>query len=69
MRNIGEIISSNRKKKKLSQPMLAELLQEEGYIFINGENIAREKSEVLLTDDLANKINGLDSALTWGSIV
>ena len=30
MRNIGEIISSNRKKMKLSQPMLAELLQEEG---------------------------------------
>ena len=29
MRNIGEIISSNRKKMKLSQPMLAELLQEE----------------------------------------
>ena len=30
MRNIGEIISSNRKKLKLSQPMLAELLQQEG---------------------------------------
>lgn len=30
MKNIGEIISSNRKKLKLSQPMLAELLQEEG---------------------------------------
>lgn len=30
MRNIGEIISSNRKKMKLSQPMLAELLQQEG---------------------------------------
>ena len=30
MRNIGEIISSSRKKMKLSQPMLAELLQEEG---------------------------------------
>lgn len=33
---------------------IMELLQEEGYIFINGENIVREKSEVLLTDDLAN---------------
>ena len=30
MRNIGEIISSNRKKIKLSQSMLAELLQQEG---------------------------------------
>ena len=30
MRNIGDIISSNRKKLKLSQPMLAELLQQEG---------------------------------------
>lgn len=30
MRNIGEIISSNRKKMKLSQPMLAALLQQEG---------------------------------------
>lgn len=30
MRNIGQIISSNRKKMKLSQSMLAELLQEEG---------------------------------------
>ena len=30
MRNIGEIISSNRKKLKLSQPMLAELLHQEG---------------------------------------
>lgn len=30
MRNIGEIISSSRKKMKLSQPMLAELLREEG---------------------------------------
>lgn len=30
MRNIGEIISSSRKKMKLSQPMLAELLQKEG---------------------------------------
>ena len=29
MRNIGDIISSNRKKLKLSQPMLAELLQQE----------------------------------------
>lgn len=31
MKNIGDIISSNRKKKKLSQPMLAELLREEGF--------------------------------------
>ena len=30
MRNIGDIISSNRKKLKLSQPKLAELLQQEG---------------------------------------
>lgn len=30
MRNIGRLISSNRKKLKLSQPMLAELLREEG---------------------------------------
>ena len=30
MRNIGDIISSNRKKLKLSQPMLAEFLQQEG---------------------------------------
>lgn len=30
MKNIGEIISLNRKKMKLSQPMLAELLQKEG---------------------------------------
>lgn len=30
MKNIGDIISSNRKKMKLSQPMLAELLQKEG---------------------------------------
>ena len=44
-------------------------------IAISGTNeisaalVGKAVAESNLTDDLANKINGLDSALTWGSIV
>ena len=31
---------------------IMELFQDEGYIYLNGEQIHRERSEVLLTDDL-----------------
>ena len=36
---------------------------------ISATLIGKAVAEENLTDDLANKINGLDSALTWGSIV
>ena len=31
---------------------IMELFQDEGYIYLNGEQIHRERSEVLLIDDL-----------------
>lgn len=31
---------------------IMELFQDEGYLYLNGEQIHRERSEVLLTDDL-----------------
>ena len=31
---------------------IMELFQDEGYLYMNGEQIHRERSEVLLTDDL-----------------
>ena len=36
---------------------------------ISAALVGKAVSEANLADDLANKINGLDSALTWGSIV
>ena len=36
---------------------------------ISAALVGKAVAEENLTDDLANKINGLDSALTWGSIV
>ena len=36
---------------------------------ISAALVGKAVAESNLTDDLANKINGLDSALTWGSIV
>ena len=36
---------------------------------ISATLVGKAVSESNLTDDLANKINGLDSALTWGSII
>lgn len=36
---------------------------------ISATLVGKAVSEANLADDLANKINGLDSALTWGSIV
>lgn len=36
---------------------------------ISGALVGKAVAESNLTDDLANKINGLNSALTWGSIV
>ena len=36
---------------------------------ISATLVGKAVSESNLDDDLTNKINGLDSALTWGSIV
>ena len=33
---------------------IMELFQDEGYLYLNGEQIHRERSEVLLTDELRN---------------
>ena len=35
---------------------IMELFQDEGYLYMNGEQIHRERSEVLLTDDLRQYI-------------
>ena len=38
---------------------IMELFQQEGYTYVSGENISRNKSEVLLCDDLKAYLSGM----------
>ncbi len=50
-RQLGEMIMANFNEHSLEMSIM-ELFQDEGYIYLNGEQIHRERSEVLLIDDL-----------------
>lgn len=50
-RRLGEMIMANFNEHSLEMSIM-ELFQDEGYIYLNGEQIHRERSEVLLIDDL-----------------